>query len=76
MATTACIGSPNGIAPRPVRYVPYPTYFAEQLASKIIQAGGNVVQASSSDAEPDHYAVLEANGHLDLLVINKSASAR
>ena len=40
-------------APRPIvrlhrRYVPYPSYFAEQLASKIIQAGGNVVQARAT----------------------------
>ncbi len=55
-------------------YVPYPTYFAEELASKIIQAGGNVVQASTSDPNLTAYAVVEPNGHLDLLVINKSAA--
>ena len=43
------IGSPNGSPPASGTYVAYPTYFAEQLASKIIQAGGRVVQASSSD---------------------------
>ncbi len=53
---------------------PYPTYFAEQLGSKIIQAGGSVVQASSSDPNLSTYAVRESNGHLDLLVINKSPS--
>ena len=68
------IGSPGGSAPATGPYVPYPTYFAEQLASKIIQPGGNVVQASSSDSNLTAYAVLEANGHLDLLVINKSAA--
>ena len=69
------LGSPGGSAPATGTYVPYPTYFAEQLASKIIQAGGNVVQASSSDPNLTVYAVLEPNGHLDLLVINKSASS-
>ena len=69
------IGSPDGSAPATGTYVPYPTYFAEELASKIIQAGGNVVQASSSDANLTTYAVLEANGQLDLLVINKSATS-
>ena len=54
--------------------VPYPSYFAEQLASNIIQAGGSVVQASSSDPNLAVYAVHEANGGLDLLVINKSPS--
>jgi alpha-L-arabinofuranosidase len=68
------IGSPGGSAPATGPYVPYPTYFAEQLASKIIQAGGNVVQTSGSDPNLTAYAVLEPNGHLDLLVVNKSAS--
>jgi hypothetical protein len=67
------IGSP-GTAPSTGTYVPYPTYFAEQLASKIIQAGGTVVQAASNDLNLTAYAVLEPNGHLDLMVINKSAS--
>ena len=70
------IGSPGGSAPATGPYVPYPTYFAEELASKIIQAGGNVVQASSSDPNLTTYAVLEPNGHLDLLVINKKRNER
>jgi alpha-L-arabinofuranosidase len=68
------IGSPGGTAPATGSYVPYPTYFAEQLASKIIQAGGNVVQARTSDPNLTAYAVLEQSGHLDLLVVNKSAA--
>jgi hypothetical protein len=68
------IGSPNGSPPSSGTYVPYPTYFAEQLASKVIRTGGHVVQAASSDPNLTTYAVLEANGHLDLLVINKSAA--
>jgi alpha-L-arabinofuranosidase len=69
------IGSPGGTAPDSGPYVPYPTYFAEELASKIIQAGGNVVQASSSDPNLTSYAVVEPDGHLDLLVINNSATS-
>jgi hypothetical protein len=71
------IGSPFGSAPPPATgtYVPYPTYFAEQLASKIVRTGGNVVQASSNSSELTAYAVAEANGHLDLLVINKNSSS-
>ena len=69
------IGSPDGSPPASGPYVPYPTYFAEELASKIIQAGGNVVQAASSDPNLTTYAVVEPNGHLDLLVINKSATS-
>jgi alpha-L-arabinofuranosidase len=69
------IGSPDGSPPATGTYVPYPTYFAEQLASKIIQAGGNVVDASSSDPNLTTYAVVEPNGQLDLLVINKSATS-
>jgi hypothetical protein len=68
------IGNPGGSAPATGAYVPYPTYFAEELASKIIQAGGDVVQASSSDPNLTVYAVLEPSGHLDLLVVNKSAA--
>jgi hypothetical protein len=68
------IGSPGGSAPATGAYVPYPTYFAEELASKIVQAGGNVVQASSSDPNLTTYAVVEPNGQLALLVINKSAA--
>jgi hypothetical protein len=56
-------------------YVPYPSYFAEQLASKVIQAGGQVVSASSNYAGLAVYAVHEANGHLELLVINKNPDA-
>jgi hypothetical protein len=67
------IGSPNGSPPASGTYVGYPTYFAEQLASKIIEQGGTVVQASSSDPNLTTYAVHEANGQLELLVVNKSA---
>ena len=56
-------------------YIPYPEYFAEQLLSKIMQSGGQVVSASSSDSNLSVYAVREQNGHVDLLVINKSASS-
>ena len=68
------LGSSNASAPASGSYTPYPTYFAEQLASKIVQSGGQVVQASSNDPNLSTYAVLEPNGHLDLLVINKSSA--
>jgi hypothetical protein len=61
-----------GTAPATGTYVPYPTYFAEELVSEMVRPGGNVVQASSSDSTMGVYAVEEANGHLDLLVINKN----
>ena len=70
------LGSSGGPSPPSSgAYIPYPTYFAEELASKIIQAGGNVVQATSNDPELSAYAVLEPNGDLDLMVINKSATS-
>ena len=68
------LGTPPDDPPATGTYVPYPSYFAEQLASNIIQAGGSVVQASSNDPNLAVYAVHEANGDLDLLVINKSPS--
>jgi hypothetical protein len=65
----------SGSAPATGTYVPYPMYFAEELASKLDQAGGNVVQITSSNSSLDAYAVFEANGTLDLMVINKSPSS-
>jgi alpha-L-arabinofuranosidase len=71
------LGDPgNNSPPSTGPYVPYPNYFAEQLASKIVQAGGTVVSASSNFSGLDVFAVKEANGHLDLLVINKDPSAQ
>ena len=69
------LGSPPDDPPDTGAYIPYPSYFAEQLASKIIQPGGDVVQSSSSDSNLTAYAVLENSGHLDILVINKSESS-
>jgi len=56
-------------------YVPYPTYFAEELASKMVQSGGKVVSAVNNYVEMAVYTILEANGHLDLMVINKNLDA-
>jgi hypothetical protein len=70
------LGDPNTSAPPSTGpYVPYPNYFAEQLASKIIQLGGTIVSASSNYQGLPVYAVKEANGHVDLLVINKDGDA-
>jgi hypothetical protein len=68
------LGSSNGSPPATGTYVPYPTYFAEQLVSQMVHTGDTVVQASSDDSTLSAYAVLEQNGHLDLLVINKNPS--
>jgi hypothetical protein len=64
----------SGTAPATGTYVPYPTYFAEQLVSGMVHTGDTVVQASSDDPNLTVYAVKEQNGHLDLLVINKNAT--
>jgi hypothetical protein len=69
------LGSSDGSAPSSGTYTEYPTYFAEELASKIIKAGGSVVQTTSSDPNLTTYAVTEANGDLELLVLNKNSSA-
>jgi alpha-L-arabinofuranosidase len=55
--------------------IAYPSYFAEQLSSHMVHQGDNVVRAVSSDPYLSVYAVKQGNGHLDLLVINKNASA-
>jgi hypothetical protein len=67
------LGSSNA-PPATGTYVPYPTYFAEQLVSKMAHNGDTVVLASSDDPNLSVYVVREANGHLDLLVINKNAT--
>jgi hypothetical protein len=56
-------------------YVEFPSYFGMQLASKIDLAGGTVVSATSSYGDLDVYAVKQANGHLDLLVVNTNPAA-
>jgi alpha-L-arabinofuranosidase len=68
------IGS-SGTAPESGAYIAYPVYYAEELASKIVQTGGDVVAVSSNDPLLDAYAVVESNGDLELLVVNKNPSA-
>ncbi|MGD0462391.1 MAG: hypothetical protein ABSB74_07870 [Tepidisphaeraceae bacterium] len=60
----------SGSAPDTGPYIGYPTYYAEELASMMVQAGGSVVQVTSADTNLYAYGVLEANGDLDLMVIN------
>jgi hypothetical protein len=66
------IGTDTGAAPATGPYVPYPAYFAEQLASMMIHTGDQVVTAASDRADLSAYAVRQQDGHLDLLVVNKS----
>jgi hypothetical protein len=48
-------------------------YFALQLASKIFVSGGMLVSSSEdNESAVDAFAVLEPNGQLDLLVVNKT----
>ncbi len=65
---------PNGAAENG-EYAAYPSYYAMQLASKIIVAGGEAVPVSSSYGDLDVYAVRESDGDLDLLVINTNPAA-
>src|SRR5205814_6440432 len=64
----------GGTAPASSLNEPFPNYFGEQLASKIIKPGGTVASAISNDANLDVLAGKESNGHLALMVINKSKS--
>jgi hypothetical protein len=68
------LGSGSGPLPATGTYVPYPTYFAEQLLSTMVHNGDTVVQAGSDDPNLTAYAVLQQTGHLMLLVVNKSAT--
>jgi hypothetical protein len=50
-----------------------PDYFALDLASKIFQSGATLISSSEdNESAVDTFAVLEANGNLDLLVVNKT----
>ena len=71
------LGDPDNLnaAPATGPYVGYPGYYALQLASKIIQNGGEVVSATSNYSDLDVYAVKEASGDLALLVINVNPAA-
>jgi alpha-L-arabinofuranosidase len=50
-----------------------PSYFAEQIFSKIDQVGGQVISATSSGSVTA-YAVLESDGSLDVLLVNSGAA--
>ncbi len=65
------LGSGQASATASGANTPYPTYFAEQLISKIAHAGDRVVQSASNSVDRTIYAVKQANGQLDLLIINK-----
>jgi hypothetical protein len=68
------LGSPNSMYPPPATgaYVPYPSYLAEQLFSHVAHNGDTVVPVASDDPYLSVYAVAQQDGHLALLVINKS----
>ena len=55
--------------------VAYPTYFADELVSKFAEGGASVESVASSDPNLSVYGVREPNGHLALLVIDKSSTA-
>jgi hypothetical protein len=65
------LGSGSGSAPSSGPNIPYPNYFAEQLLSKIVHSGDTVVRTTSSSVDRTIYAVKQATGKLNLLVINK-----
>ncbi|MDB5312635.1 MAG: abf2 1 [Gemmataceae bacterium] len=71
------LGDPNSSAGAPTTggYVAYPTYFAEQLFGTFAASGDTVVSAASNDPLLTAYAVRKADGHLALLVVNKSATS-
>ena len=71
------LGDPNETNSPPATgpYVAYPGYYALQLASKIIQSGGQVVSAASNYSDLNVYAVMESSGNLELLVINANPAA-
>ena len=75
-------GSDNGMIstgtnapPTSGPYIPYPVYFTEQLWSKIVQNGSQIVSVNSSDPNLTTYAIREQDGTVGLMVINKSLNS-
>jgi alpha-L-arabinofuranosidase len=66
------IGTDTASPPVSGPYVPYPAYFGIQLATNLTSGGGNVISVTSDTDRLSAYAVKLDNGHLTLLVINKS----
>jgi hypothetical protein len=66
------IGTDTAAPPASGPYVPYPTYFGIQLATNLTSGGGGVVSVTTDTDRLSAYAVKLDNGHLALLVINKS----
>jgi len=71
-ADEGLIGSDTAPPPVSGPFVPYPAYFGIQLATKLTSGGGSVVNVTSDTDQLSAYGVKLANGHLILLVINKS----
>ncbi len=65
------ISTGSGPAPASGAYVPYPAYFAESLISKLVDNGTRVVSVSTDNISLTAYGVMQSNGHLALLLINK-----
>lgn len=55
-------------------YIAYPTFHAEELASMLGTWGDNVVTASSDTSSVAAYATARSDGHLEILLINKSST--
>jgi hypothetical protein len=66
------LGSDSGTPPATGPYVFYPSYFGVQLASKIATGCCALVYAASDVSELSVYAGVQTDGHLKLLLINKS----
>jgi hypothetical protein len=55
--------------------VAFPTYYAEQLTSMLGGTGDSVIQTQSDTGTVDAYSTLRADGHMEILLINKSPTA-
>lgn len=71
-ADEGLIGTDTAPPPASGPFVPYPAYFGVQLATNLTSGGGAVVSVTSDTERLSAYAVKLANGHLAMLVINKS----
>ena len=70
-----CLGRESNSPPVHGPYIGFPSYYACQLASKLVGSALNVVSTSTSYSDLPVYAATQTNGHLALMVINTNPAA-
>ncbi|HVU70589.1 MAG TPA: cellulose-binding protein, partial [Ktedonobacteraceae bacterium] len=73
LANHTCTTSTSGIC-EPAVDTPFPAYYGLQMLNTLGKAGDSMVSASSNQTLLSSHAVLQANGKLGVLLVNKDPS--